>query len=259
MYQKQTLNKVNKYDKFIFKLIDKQTNLNYKKFYKNREIKKNLELQMHHILPKHEGGKDEESNLVICTIYDHIEAHKIRFETYNNFYDKAAYLFLSSNDKKGRQAICQAIVEKNRKNGTGFFNRETQIELAKRPKKSYHLQDYPELAQQYAKKAKRVSKMTSEIARLNYYQRGNYVGNNFGSKGGIKHQDPITKKTLARTLFWKHDSGVIVKTTDIKTLAQVKAQLNLAVPKSVSYTSGLSEIIRQKTKKRYGWVLYKKN
>jgi hypothetical protein len=111
--------------------------LNYKALYKNREIRKNLELQIHHILPKHAGGNDEKTNLVICTIYDHIEAHKIRFKTYNTFYDKAAYLFLSSNDKKGRQAISQAIVEKNRNNGTGFFNRDTQIELAKRPKKRY--------------------------------------------------------------------------------------------------------------------------
>jgi hypothetical protein len=222
MNQTQKLNKLDEYIIFILKLIDKQKNFNYKKLYKNPEIRKNLELQIHPICPKHASGKNNETNKVICTVYDHIKAHKIRFYIYNNYYDKAAYLLMSSQDKKGRQAISQAIVEKNRINGTGFFNKKLQLELSKRLKKRYHLREHPELAKQYSKKSKGVSKKLTEIARLNYEQRGKYVGKNFGLKGGIKHQNPITKKRLAETLLWKHDSGVEIKTTDIKTLANVK-------------------------------------
>lgn len=253
------LDELDEYQTFILSLIKKQEDKNYKQLYKNKDIRKDLELQIHHIYPKHEGGEDRDSNTVICRISDHIEAHKIRFKTYNNYYDQAAYLFMSSQDKQGRQARSRAIVEKNKKNGTGFFSRETQIELANRPKKRYHLREYPKLANLYAQKSKGIPKTLSAIARLNYEERGKYVGKNFGSKGGIKHQDPITKKTLAGTLLWKHEFGVEVKTTDIKTLANVKSQLNLAVPNSVPHTSGLSEIIRQKSKKRYGWILYKQS
>lgn len=119
------------------------------------------------------------------------------------------------------------------------------------------MRDNPDLAKAYAKKAKGVSKKLSKVARLKYKNRGEYVGQNFGSKGGLKHQNSLAKKRLANTLVWVHDSGVEVKTTCVQTLANVKIQLNDAVPNSVTHTSGLSEFIRRKAKKRYKWTLSK--
>lgn len=116
------------------------------------------------------------------------------------------------------------------------------------------MRDNPDLAKAYAKKAKGVSKKLSKVARLKYKNRGEYVGQNFGSKGGLKHQNSLTKKRLTNTLVWVHDPGVEVKTTCIQTLTNVKIQLN-AVPNSVTHTSGLSELIRRKAKKRYKWTL----
>jgi len=37
---------------------------------------------IHHIIPKHMGGTDEESNLVELTVEEHAEAHK-KFEAWN--------------------------------------------------------------------------------------------------------------------------------------------------------------------------------
>lgn len=256
IYQKK--NQLNAYQEFILVLIKKQNRLNYKELYKNKLRRKNLELQVHHICPKHAGGKDQNSNKVICTVYDHIQAHKIRFETYHNNYDKAAYLLMGSQDKKGRQALSLAIVEKNKRNSSGFFNPETQKDLANRPKKKYHLKENPKLATVYAKKSKGVPKSISEKQRFTLKKRGENLGKTFGSKGGIKHQHPLTKKRLSGTLLWKHISGVEVETSNIKTLANVKDRLNLAVQNSVTHTSGLSELLRYKSKKRYGWFLIEK-
>lgn len=101
---KSTLN-LDAYKKFIVILIEKQLRFDYKQCYKNAIIRKDLELQIRHILPKHEGGDEKENNKVICTNFDHQQAHRIRFETYKNGYDKAAYVLISGQNKAGRQAL----------------------------------------------------------------------------------------------------------------------------------------------------------
>lgn len=45
----------------------------------------------HHIIPKHMGGSDEESNLVELTIEEHAEAHKKLYEEYGKMEDKLAW------------------------------------------------------------------------------------------------------------------------------------------------------------------------
>ena len=50
---------------------------------------------MHHILPKHMGGTDEESNLVELTIEEHAEAHKKLYEEHGHWQDYLAWKGLS--------------------------------------------------------------------------------------------------------------------------------------------------------------------
>jgi len=45
----------------------------------------------HHIIPKHLGGSDEESNLVELTIEEHAEAHKKLYEEHGRWEDKLAW------------------------------------------------------------------------------------------------------------------------------------------------------------------------
>ena len=49
----------------------------------------------HHIIPKHIGGSDHPSNLIYLSIEDHAEAHRVLYETYGRWQDKAAWLSLS--------------------------------------------------------------------------------------------------------------------------------------------------------------------
>ena len=49
----------------------------------------------HHIIPKHRGGSDDESNLIELSISDHAEAHRILYEKYGNWEDYVAWQGLS--------------------------------------------------------------------------------------------------------------------------------------------------------------------
>lgn len=40
-----------------------------------KETKSKIYLEQHHIIPKHMGGTDDESNLVLLTVAEHVQAH----------------------------------------------------------------------------------------------------------------------------------------------------------------------------------------
>lgn len=91
--------------------------------------------QIHHIIPKHQGGPHVSWNLVKLTIEEHATAHQLLFENYQNLADQGASQMISGQIKQGRNTIRQIARETNRRNKTGFFNSELQAELARRPKK----------------------------------------------------------------------------------------------------------------------------
>lgn len=49
----------------------------------------------HHIIPKHQGGTDDPSNLVELTVEQHAEVHRLLFEQHGRLQDKIAWLALS--------------------------------------------------------------------------------------------------------------------------------------------------------------------
>lgn len=49
----------------------------------------------HHIVPRHQGGTDDPSNLVELTVEEHAEAHRVLWETYGNEYDNIAWRCLA--------------------------------------------------------------------------------------------------------------------------------------------------------------------
>lgn len=49
----------------------------------------------HHILPRHVGGTDDPSNLVLLTIEEHAEAHRLLYESHGRWQDRVAWLTLS--------------------------------------------------------------------------------------------------------------------------------------------------------------------
>ena len=48
-------------------------------------------LHKHHIIPKHAGGNDDSNNLVLLTIEEHAEAHRILYEQYSRQEDYLAW------------------------------------------------------------------------------------------------------------------------------------------------------------------------
>jgi hypothetical protein len=52
-------------------------------------------MHKHHIIPKHMGGSDDPLNLVLCTIAEHAEHHRVLFEAHGQEWDRIAWLSLS--------------------------------------------------------------------------------------------------------------------------------------------------------------------
>lgn len=49
----------------------------------------------HHIIPRHMGGTDDSSNLILLTIEEHAEAHRLLYEEHGRWQDKVAWLGLT--------------------------------------------------------------------------------------------------------------------------------------------------------------------
>lgn len=68
----------------------------------------------HHIIPKHMGGTDDESNLVELTIEEHAEAHRKLYEEHGKLEDYLAWKGLSG--QIGKSEILSEIYKQNGKN-----------------------------------------------------------------------------------------------------------------------------------------------
>lgn len=65
----------------------------------------NIIYHKHHIIPRHVGGSDDESNLIKLTVEEHAEAHRVLWETYSNEYDRIAWQGLSGNINKEESRV----------------------------------------------------------------------------------------------------------------------------------------------------------
>lgn len=73
-----------------------------------------LHTHLHHIIPVHAGGTDDESNLVRLTIPAHAEAHRLLFEEHGRLEDKIAWKMLSGRTEEGEVLRKQLAQEKLR-------------------------------------------------------------------------------------------------------------------------------------------------
>jgi len=75
----------------------------------------------HHIIPKHMGGSNDESNLIELTIPEHAEAHRKLYEQHGKLEDKLAWKGLSG--MIGREEIIKELQRENgRRNGKKSSN-----------------------------------------------------------------------------------------------------------------------------------------
>jgi hypothetical protein len=77
----------------------------------------------HHIIPRHAGGNNAPSNLIVLTVKEHAEAHKKLWEEYGRWQDEVAWKALSK-----RITIEQACREASSKTHKGKKLSKEQIE-----------------------------------------------------------------------------------------------------------------------------------
>lgn len=73
-----------------------------------------MALHKHHILPRHAGGTDDASNIVMLTIEQHAEAHRVLYEQHGRWQDLCAWKVLS-----GQVTAGEAATEAARRTNTG--------------------------------------------------------------------------------------------------------------------------------------------
>lgn len=165
------------YDYFIEHLKNEES-LKKKLSQENPDYK----LEKHHIVPRHDGGLDDETNLVFVTVYEHIAAHWLRWKQYQQKGDELAYIFrLQDNpDKiKIRLKLIQEARRKDKEQTLGFFNSDFQREMGKRGGPLGGRKNTPE---QFAARSK--------------------VGQKYGRQVGISNQSDLLKTFVQNTVIW---------------------------------------------------------
>ena len=86
---------------------------------------RSLSGELHHIIPKHAGGGDPEWNLIYLSVEDHVEAHRLRLEVYNEAGDWLAMRFYTNPNmttKEAQQARIEASHKAQQENRSGFWD-----------------------------------------------------------------------------------------------------------------------------------------
>ena len=89
-------------------------------------------LHKHHIIPKHAGGTDESSNLVLLTIEEHAEAHKKLYEEYNRQEDYLAWKGLAGLIGKDEMIKAKCSLNSSRPGELNTFYGKKHTEETKR-------------------------------------------------------------------------------------------------------------------------------
>ena len=96
-------------------------------------------MQRHHIVPRHIGGTDDPNNIRSLTIEQHAEAHRLLWEQYGRWQDRAAWLLLSKHTEEGWAILTR---EGGRRGGATWKGKthsvETRAKLSKIFKNTTH-------------------------------------------------------------------------------------------------------------------------
>jgi len=108
------------YSNIYYKLCEtkKQAKAEYKPF---------SGLHEHHILPKHSGGDDSESNLTYLTVREHIIAHYLLWKIYKNPNDLRAMKMLGANLTPEKRRIIGKWCRDNKIGFHGYSKEEKKI------------------------------------------------------------------------------------------------------------------------------------
>jgi hypothetical protein len=85
-------------------------------------------MHKHHKVPRHAGGTNDLDNIVLLTVEEHAEAHRLLFEQYGRWQDELAWLTLSG---QVPHAEAHHLGRKMRMKGNQTFLGKTHGDVAK--------------------------------------------------------------------------------------------------------------------------------
>ena len=116
----------------------------------------NLIKHIHHIIPKHIGGTDDDSNLIELTIEEHANAHHQLYKQYGRLEDKLAWLGLSGQIGKDEILKQIAMAQKGKKKPEDFGEKISAF------RKTFKYSEESKLKMSLTKKGKVLSKKHRE-------------------------------------------------------------------------------------------------
>lgn len=100
--------------------------LTYIDLLRNNNYPEGTKLENHHILPRHNGGSDEPSNLIKLSVPHHAITHWLLWKEFNNQYDKIAFTLKISVNEERKSIASKLLQEKYRQEDRLFYNSKYQ-------------------------------------------------------------------------------------------------------------------------------------
>jgi hypothetical protein len=191
-------------------------------------------MEKHHILPRFEGGGDEEDNLVLLSPEEHVFAHFLRYLEYGKLQDADVVLFRYGCKEEAKRLAHQVGLEKMRRENKGRWDSKVQSERGKKGGSRGGLANTQ--AQFEARQA---------------------VGKQYGQKVGLSNQSPDLKELIQKRLGWEHESfpDKTFFTNPSTSGKEIINQLEQFVPGKILNDSTFYKVFYKERSKMYGWKL----
>lgn len=189
--------------------------------------------EVHHIIPRFDGGTNEKSNLVLLTTKEHVIAHWLRWKVLNKSQDYTAFLFRIGDTQEALAQRLKAVAvarEQDRVEGRFRFCSKYQRQMGLRGG----------------------SKGGSANTEKQFLARQN-VGRIYGRQTGIKNQSLILKEFLTNYSLWSYRQEIFVFVSPKVAFIDVINILKKMVPNSRENYGKLYTVARGERPQAYGW------
>ena len=145
----------------------------------------------HHIIPRHVGGTDETSNLILLTIEEHAEAHRVLFETYGRWQDNVAWKTLSKQITCGEAIkLAQSLSNKGENNYFHHTKNNVNPMFGKTGELSPH---FGKKHTEETKKKKRMALIGRSFEDLHGKEKSEEIKNKFKKPKSEEHKEKLRK------------------------------------------------------------------
>jgi hypothetical protein len=205
-------------------------------------------MEKHHIIPKHDKGTDDPSNIILLTVKEHVIAHWIRWKALNQISDYISFLF--------RIGDTEEAVEK-------------RIELVKQARERDKIEKHfffdPDFQREMVIRGGAKGGLANTDAQFLARQQ---VGQTCGRQTGKGNQGETLRNFLTHFVIWRY-KGKTLQPKNVKdwceelfvcispkeTFKEVTDSLNAFVPNSIRNSTSMHKVIYGQRPKMYGWKI----